>query len=259
MDWSKAKTILILTFLLLDLFLGYQIIHSYNRDRAGMPQGELIPSSMEELLQSRHIKLAVDIPAGTPEMYYLYVRFTGFTGHMAKLTGQSETESQGNGVIVTFDGPLLVPNSEDRMDLLKFMEPYIPFSSDYLYDTRSSSTYTAHYVQTYQRYPLFSVPMDIRMKGSRVFGYSQTHVQIISQGNGRRVIPALTAVRTLLDNGYIRYGESISDISIGYYGHMYDADIQVLAPVWRIIHTNGMQYVNGITGAIEQIPVLEKK
>ena len=36
MDWSKAKTILIVTFLLLDLFLGYQVMYSYNRDRAGI-------------------------------------------------------------------------------------------------------------------------------------------------------------------------------------------------------------------------------
>lgn len=259
MDWSKAKTILIVTFLLLDLFLGYQVMYSYNRDRAGMPQGELIPSSMDELLQSRQIKLAVSIPSGTPEMYYLHVRFTGFTGHVEKLIGQPETGSRGSGVIVAFDGPLSVPNPENRSDLLKFMEPYIAFSRDYIYDTRASSKTMAHYVQMYQRYPLFSVPLDIQVKGSQVFGYSQTHVQIISQGNGRRVIPALAAVRTLIDNGYIRYGEEISDISLGYYGHMYDADIQVLAPVWRIMHTNGTQYVNGITGAVEQMPPLEKK
>ena len=259
MDWSKAKTILIVTFLLLDLFLGYQVIHSYNRDRAGMPQGELIPSSMDELLQSRSIKLTANIPSGTPDMYYIHVRFTGFAGHIEKLTGQPETASRGNGVFVTFDGPLPVPNPENRADLLKFMEPYIAFSRDYAYDTWASTKHTAHYVQMYQRYPLFSVPLDVRMKGSRVFGYSQKHVQIISQGNGRRMIPALAAVRTLIDNGYIRYGETISDISIGYYGHMYDADIQVLAPVWRIIHTGGTQYVNGITGAIEQMPALEKK
>lgn len=48
-------------------------------------------------------------------------------------------------------------------------------------------------------------------------------------------------------------------IELGYYGHTYNADEQILAPVWRIIHDDHIHYVNGITGAIEKKNPIEKQ
>ncbi|MED0675342.1 two-component system regulatory protein YycI [Aneurinibacillus thermoaerophilus] len=258
MDWSKAKTILIITFLLLDLFLGYQVMMSQNRDMEIAPQGELIPSSLEELLKTRNIKLETEIPTEMPpEMNYVNVRFTSFASHLQKLTGQIVGQ-QGVGVTVKFNKPLLLTNLINKEELLKKVERYIAYSQDYTYDKKRSSKTLQCYVQQYGKYPIFSAPLEIMNDRNRMLGYRQIHVQIVNQGTGRKIIPAFTAIRTLLDNGYIRYGEAISDVTVGYFGHMYDADIQVLAPVWRVVHTGGIQYVNGITGAIEQAPPLEK-
>jgi regulatory protein YycI of two-component signal transduction system YycFG len=257
MDWSRAKTILIVTFLLLDLFLGYQVMINQNRDIEAAPQGELIPSSLEELLKMRNIALKTEIPNETPEMNYVNVQFTSFAHHLQGLTGQIVGQ-QGVGVMVKFNEAVPLPNFVNKMEMLKSLEPYIVYTGDYIFDAKRSSNTIQRYVQQYGKYMIFSAPLDIMVNQNRMLGYRQIHVQIINQGTGRKIIPAFTAVRTLLDNGYIRYGENIVDVSIGYYGHIYDADIQVLAPVWRVIHTEGVQYVNGITGAVEQAPPLEK-
>ncbi|CEH32581.1 YycH protein [Aneurinibacillus migulanus] len=257
MDWSRAKTILIVTFLLLDLFLGYQVIMSQNRDIETAPQGELIPSSLEELLKTRTITLDTGIPNETPQMNYVNVRFTSFAHHLQSLTGQVIGQ-QGVGVMVKFNEPVKLSDFTNKAEALKTLDPYTVYSRDYTFDEKRSSDSVQRYVQQYGKYPIFSAPLDIVVDEKRITGYRQIHVQIVNQGTGRKIIPAFTAVRTLLDNGYIRYGENISDVSVGYYGHMYDADIQVLAPVWRVVHTEGVHYVNGITGAIEQVPPLEK-
>jgi regulatory protein YycI of two-component signal transduction system YycFG len=257
MDWSRAKTILIVTFLLLDLFLGYQVIMSQNRDIETAPQGELIPSSLEELLKTRNIKLDTEIPSETPEMNYVNVRFTSFAHHLQTLTGQILGQ-QGVGVMVKFNEPVPLSNFVNKTEMLKSLEPYAAYARDYVFDAKRSSSTVQRYVQKYGKYVIFSAPLEIVLAQDRMIGYKQIHVQIVNQGTGRKIIPAFTAVRTLLDNGYIRYGEKILDVSIGYYGHMYDADIQVLAPVWRVVHSEGVHYVNGLTGAVEQAPPLEK-
>lgn len=244
-----------MTFLLLDVFLGYQTISSRNRDVEIVPQGELIPSGFEELLQTRQITLEAEVPKETPEMHYINVRFTNFSNQLDKFAGQA-VEQRGMGIIVQLTEP--VAASENRGDLVKNIERYVAFAQQYAFDEQRSTAGIGRYVQIYQQYPLFSAPLDIVTSEKKIRGYHQIHVQVINQGIGRKVISALTAVRTLLDNGYIRYGEKISGISIGYYGHMYDADIQVLAPVWRVIHTGSIHYVNGITGAIEQAVPLDK-
>jgi regulatory protein YycI of two-component signal transduction system YycFG len=257
MDWSRAKTILIVTFLLLDLFLGYEVVSSFNRDIETAPRGELIPSSLEEFLKTRNIVLETEIPSETPEMNYVNIRFTSFAHHLQKLTGQ-EIGQQGVGVMIKFNEPILLANFVNKMEILKSLEPYAAYVQDYVYDAQRSSSYLQRYMQQYGKYPIFSAALEVFTERNHVLGYRQVHVQIVNQGKGRKIIPAFTAVRTLLDNGYIRYGEKITGVSVGYYGHMYDADIQVLAPVWRVVHTEGIQYVNGITGAIEQAPPIEK-
>ncbi|WP_051330771.1 two-component system regulatory protein YycI [Aneurinibacillus terranovensis] len=257
MDWSRAKTILILSFLLLDIFLAYQIISAQNRWIETEPQSELIPSSFDELLKTRHITLKADISKDTPEMHYINIRFTSLSEYVQMLPDQ-RIESNGNGVISVFPNPVPVSDSINQEDWLKNTQPYIAFLPGYVYDKERSTPTVRRYLQLNQVYPMFSAPLEIVVDHKKALGYRQIHMQVINQGMGRKVISAYTALRTLLDNGYIRYGEEITGISIGYYGHTYDADIQVLAPVWRVIHNGEVHYVNGITGAVEQAPPLEK-
>ncbi|MFT9849439.1 two-component system regulatory protein YycI [Aneurinibacillus sp. REN35] len=257
MDWSRAKTILIITFFLLNCFLGYQVVMSQNRDIETAPQGELIPSSLEELLKTRSIKMDADMSNETPQMNYVNVRFTSFADHLHTLTGQVVGQ-QGVGVAVKFNEPIALPAFVNKGERLKSLSSYIIYSGDYAFDEKRSTDNVQRYVQQYGKYPIFSAPLEMVVNDGQVLGYRQIHVHIVNQGTGRKIIPSFTAVRTLIDNGYIRYGETIVDISVGYYGHMYDADIQVLAPVWRVAHSEGVHYVNGITGAVEQAPPIEK-
>ncbi|WCK54498.1 two-component system regulatory protein YycI [Aneurinibacillus sp. Ricciae_BoGa-3] len=258
MDWGRAKIILILSFLLLDIFLTYQIISVKNRIQETAPQGELIPSSLDDLLKTRHIVMNVEIPKETPDMHYINVRFTPIADYTEQLIGQRLEQQKGNEIIALFQQPFPLLSPSSSGGIMKDLGNSIAFSQDYRYDKETSTADMKRFYQVSHTFPLFSAPLDIVVAHGRAVAYRQIHVQVINQGVGRKMISAVTAVRTLIDNGYIRYGEGISGISLGYYGHIYDADIQVLAPVWRVVHTHDTHYVNGITGAIEQAPPLEK-
>jgi regulatory protein YycI of two-component signal transduction system YycFG len=258
MDWSRAKTILILSFLLLDMFLAYQIINVKNRIQETAPQGELTPSSLDDLLKTRHIRMDAEVPKETPDMHYINVRFTPIADYTEQLIGQRLEQQKGNEIIALFQQPVPLSSTSNSADIMKDMGNSIAFSQDYRYDKERSTADMKRFLQVSRTFPLFSAPLDIVVDHGRAIGYRQIHVQVINQGVGRKMITALTAVRSLIDNGYIRYGEEISGISLGYYGHIYDADVQVLAPVWRVVHTHDTHYVNGITGAVEQAPPLEK-
>ncbi|MED5050283.1 hypothetical protein P9850_00180 [Anoxybacillus rupiensis] len=66
MDWNKTKTIFIITFLILDLFLGYQFIQKRNSSQLDVLLEEII----EEQLAANGITY-VDIPKEIKKASYV--------------------------------------------------------------------------------------------------------------------------------------------------------------------------------------------
>ncbi len=72
MNWSRALTILIVAFCLLDLFLGYQVWQTSGRGLVN--SGAVEPDSVEARLAARNVVMEVELPRQTPELPFLVVR-----------------------------------------------------------------------------------------------------------------------------------------------------------------------------------------
>jgi len=57
----------------------------------------------------------------------------------------------------------------------------------------------------------------------------------------------------LLAERYLKSGDVIRDIRLGYHGPMYDSESQLLAPKWRVMLEDGdIYYVHAISGEVER-------
>lgn len=248
MDWGKAKNILIVSFFLLNIFLGYQV---YSRYLGGgpFPSGYLVPSSFEELLSSRNITLESPLPQESPVLSYM----SGYYVDLLPLFQSTDTRKVSGSereMKVSFTPPVYYLTNE-KIDA--------PFIGEYHFEKSLTTGTVYRYTQVMNNHPVFNALLELEVENEQIKGYKQRYVKELNKGLDHRMISALTALRTLVDNGYVRFGESISSITPGYYTQETPGKIQVFVPVWRVVHSGQIHYINGINGAIEGARTLEKK
>lgn len=251
MDWSRTKTILIWAFLLLDLFLGYQVyitrITFWNDKEVA--QGD--KGDMELYLSQQNITLATEVPQETPEMGYLNAEYVGISPISLQEMPGLQATMEKMALAAQLDPPLQSRGQVTPNELLRQLGPRLMYADHYAPDIYQSNQSRLLYWQVHDKMPLFVAPLEVYLQNGAILGYRQTYFQVREQDGGRQVISGYTALRSLVDKQIITSGERIESVSLGYYGS-YDADIQALAPVWRVIHDGKQHFVNAWTGALER-------
>ncbi|GAA4724247.1 two-component system regulatory protein YycI [Brevibacillus fulvus] len=253
MDWSRAKTILILAFLILDLFLAYQVYSTRTELWKNADASENDQWNLELFLQQQNIDLQATIPEETPELSYLNIKMPGVDAILLKKLQGVKITAERSSIYSELQPPMPLPDQTNPEELLQELDDRLLYAGQYQIDPYFSTGDRLVYHQTYQNLPLYIAPLEIYIQNGAVKSYRQTYYQISLEGTARETISAYTALRSLVEKQMIEPGEKIIDVSLGYYGFHYDADIQVLAPVWRVITQGGKtQYLNAFTGTMER-------
>lgn len=236
MEWGKAKTILIITFLGLNILLAYQLwINESNHVNV---EFEISAQETQSLLRSKGIRLDLPIPTHTPTLREITVQFS---------------ERYDPSKVVLLQTSLARSEQENTGELNEVLLTQIPHAADYRIDPILSDQHKIILSQLYNDLPMFDVNVTIFNKDGWLFAYRQDYVYIESKVDEReqRILSAHQAVSFLAEN-FLPNGAVISDITLGYHGQSYDSATQVLAPKWRITLENGdVYYVHGINGAVD--------
>ncbi|CAM5798028.1 two-component system regulatory protein YycI [Brevibacillus borstelensis] len=251
MDWSKTKTILIWAFLLLDVFLGYQVYAT----RGGYWQNPEASQSekweMDDYLRQHNVTLDAEVPSDTPDMTYLNAEYVGIGALELQGMAGIDATLEKMALAARLKPPIAINGQITPNELLRQIGPRMMYSDQYTADLYQSNQGRLLYWQVYDKVPIFIAPLEVYLADGSILGYRQTYLNIRSQGTSRPIISAYKAIRSLVEKQVIHPGERIENVTLGYYGS-YDAEIQGLAPVWRIIHDGKQHFVNGFTGAQER-------
>jgi regulatory protein YycI of two-component signal transduction system YycFG len=236
MDWSRAKTILILSFLLLNMMLGYELWAGQWGLRLTKSETTIIVEELKRIMSSKNIRLEAEIPTEMPKLKELDV---------------SVDESDKFGKRFDFATPIKYSGINGKNMPNDALRRVIPYYRDYRLDPVLSSDQLIVLNQMHGTYPIFETRLDLYwvQEHGVISGYRQDYVTAESNPNQREqlVIPAHTALRSLLEN-YVAEGSVITDIQLGYYRGRY----QLLLPSWRIALQDGtIYYVHAFTGAVE--------
>ena len=257
MDWSRTKTILIWAFLLLDLFLGYQVYVtriSFSNDKE-VAQGE--KGNIELYLNQQNITLATEVPQDTPEMANLNAEYVGINPVSLQEMPGLQATMEKMSLAAKLDPPLQIRGQITPNELLRQIGPRLMYGDQYSADMHQSNQTRLLYWQMYNKMPVFVAPLDVYLDNGTILGYRQTFYHIREQqSGGRQVISGYVALQSLVEKQIIEPGERIESVTLGYYGS-YDADIQTLAPVWRVIHDGKQHFVNAFTGTLERAMVTQ--
>lgn len=242
MDWGRAKTILILSFLSLNLILGYQLWVS--RADLGDSTAGLTGSAeeLDKLLQAKEIRILGEIPRDMP-------RLRGFTVQFDESFRYDEA--------IDLQEPFLweaVPSRNPGRE--NFLKQYIEKVDAYQADPITSSNGVHSFYQMFGQYPIFNIRLELIEEQGKITSYRKLYVEVLPSEESKdsveqRVISAQTAVQSLAEN-YLSPGTTILDIRLGYHGQLYNSPTQFMLPSWRIVTDKGeIYYFNALNGTVD--------
>jgi regulatory protein YycI of two-component signal transduction system YycFG len=249
MNWNRIKTIFIMAFLILNSFLGHQLWEKYNNK---LELALVQESSVDDLLQTRNIRLEARVDSSMPLMSQLNTQFTIYALSEIEKLQQQEIEVERHVLVSRLKAPFQLEQSwNERRFFEQFVQPYIYRSERYVFDHIQDTKIVYH--QQIDTYPIFIGSLTIQREGDMITGYTQVAYDVVSKGTEQQVISSLRAIRQLID--IIPADSVIQSVDLGYFGRVYEIESQVLTPVWRIklAHQDHIRiyYINAYTGALE--------
>lgn len=236
MDWSRAKTILIISFALLNVLLGYQLWVSWNEQNEANVVSSQAVEELNQLLASEQIDLRDTLPMDLHKMGYLQAKVVRKDEKWKPLQPQVD-----------------VPLEGDRKDeLSEALQPQIENLSKYGLDEAALRDGEWTYYQLSGDFPIYAAPIELKREGNRLTAYRQVEVAITSRERANIVVSAHAALKSVVEAQLIPSGSTIEEVQLGYTGQLNEEEAQFLVPVWCIL-AKGKDplYVNALTGGVE--------
>lgn len=239
MDWGKAKTVLILSFLFLNILLGYQLwATGWGRSESNTA---FIIQETNELLASKNIQLNVEeVPGEAPLLKSFTVRYDELSMDASKQM-LSQPVPMGSPFTKNFSRDLMIHTP-------------VRYADHYEIDLIRSDDGVYVFNQIVDKIPLFDSTLQLYEKNNEIVAYKQTYVEVQSGGEQQeqKVISAYTAIRRLAEN-YLPEGSVIIDVQLGYHGTSFDSETQYMLPFWRIMLADGNPYyVQAYNGEVDE-------
>lgn len=263
MDWSKIKTIFILTFLILDVYLLYQFMEIRNDNKYEM----LMEATIDEKLKIDEIQIDVELPKAPIKDQYLSGKPKMFeNADTEKVIGEKrQVKTPNTSLQVILKEPIQLNVKFEPSELSPFIKTNVLFGEEYQFWKKDDEKKTIIYFQRYKGIPLYeniSGMLTFHYNSeNQIVSYDQTYLEGIEELKEKEEILApLKAIETLHQKGVLKPNSKITKIELGYATFIQLAASQVLAPTWRfVVDDKESLFVNAFEGRIIQFNTDENR
>ncbi len=261
MDWSRIKTIFILTFLVLDIYLVYQFLNTRDAAQYEIPK----EATLEEKLKNDDIHYE-ELPELKQKEHYLSVRTKVFTSEeLSKVKGQSISIGDGTSVESKLEKPFKLSGKFQPAELSTFIKANIFAGEQYKFWSKNDEDGTITYYQEYGN-KMFYYNSNGKLtfylnEKNEVTSYKQTYLEIIDElSEAEELLTPLRALETLYKKGLLKPKSEITDVELGYSTLVYLTASHVVTPTWRI-EVNGEEnlFVHAFEGRVLPVTDVENK
>jgi len=256
MHWGQIKTLLIFSFLILDVYLFVQFLDKKEVADIGIIEHE--PSTIEEQLISESIAIA-ELPKQANEESYISVKQHLFTEE--ELISQDGVVKQDaiilnkNTVLSTLENPVSLPRRESSSNLNDLLQSTAYYADNYTFWRKNEKMNVLIYFQNKLDRPVYynekGYVLLFLNEDDEVTHYVQTMLGEEERLTEKRtLIEPIRAIETLYNANELNAGDHITKVDIGYHTRVpFESDVQVFAPIWKITVNDEKHYfVNAIEG-----------
>lgn len=265
MDWNKAKTILIIAFIILDIFLVLQVM-DIKTDSEPVVSLEIIKESLSE----QNITVSIDVTGEElilPLLEVEYMVFDSESNEIGEFLGNDYTELIENEYYINSGGQSVQINQSKKFlfmtrDIESEIKPNITDATEQIetftskhqinlngfYQTDSyiiNNTNHIVYTENFQGYPLQNSYYMFIQDGSGVVGFEMQRIKSLRQTQANIVLSKPEeALLRLLKYKDIR-GETVIGMDICYYRdeeliNWGEIVVDNLEPTWKVVFESGI-------------------
>ncbi|MBS4189861.1 two-component system regulatory protein YycI [Bacillus sp. FJAT-49705] len=263
MDWSRIKTIFILTFLVLDIYLMYEFFTLKDSS-----QYEYITeTSLEKKLQAAEIEYK-ELPKNHTKDMYLSAKPKNFNNELieslekTKLKGQDLEVSTDNALKSILDKPYDLKDKFEVADVNSFVKNNVLNGDQYRFWKKEGST--IYYYQQFNDKVFYhnnNGQLAIYLtEENDIASYRQTMLEDIEEiSKEEKIIQPLKAIEALYENNSLEPKSKITKVELGYFTFDQTSTTQVLTPAWRfVIEDKEDLFVNAFEGQVFQLNTEDK-
>ncbi len=266
LDWSRIKTIFIICFLILDLYLIYEFLKIQDSNQIEVQTQ--IETPFEKKLKEAEIEYEA-LPKEYLVDYYLKAKPKVFTSEdIQKTTFSDQITNIINGNVLEsyLDEPFEVKDQSDSVELNNYLKNHVLYGDQYAFWEKDAEGHTITYYQQYDGKTLFenaNGKLTFYLNDdNEVYFYRQTYLEGIDEfSKSEKLIQPIKALETLSKNNVLQPKSRITNVELGYYTLVPLLDsTQVLNPAWRfVINGEDSLYVSAFEGKIIELKSEEKK
>jgi regulatory protein YycI of two-component signal transduction system YycFG len=265
MDWSKIKTIFILTFLVLDIYLMYEFF----KLKEASEFEPIAQASLEKQLKNADITFEEPLPKSNPKDRYLRAKPVEFDIEElegdTRLEGQEITITEGTTLNSVLDESIKISDKFSPSELSAFIKNRVLFGDQYRFWEKPENSNRITYYQEFEG-KMFYMNLNGELTfylndENEIVSYKQTLLtKIESKEESEKVIQPIKAVETLYKNGSLQPKSKVTNVELGYFTFVHLSSSQLLTPAWRfVINDEENLFVDAFEGKIIKLNNEEKK
>lgn len=257
MDWSKSKSIFIVVFLILDVFLYSLYLNLHTEAQQVEVLGN---SNIEARLKEDNITYGA-LPNNIEKAAYISAKVKNFDEvKLPFQNAQDITIENNNKLIVILKDPIKLKSVEDKVLLNEFVKANVTNGADYtLWDIDPENQRATFFQRVNDRTIYYNINGVITVywnEDNEITMYEQTLLEDIeAYEEEETLLMPIQAIQTLYAKGLLKPDSSITEIKLGYSTLVQLTQTQVFVPTWevRVKTSENVEeeyFVNAVEGKI---------
>ncbi|MBO0587538.1 two-component system regulatory protein YycI [Sporosarcina sp. E16_8] len=257
MDWNKSKTIFIVVFSIVNVFLYFLYLDKVTDAQNVQVMGK---TPIEESLKMDNITYD-ELPPYKNDPSYVSAKSMIFTDEQIdKLENQKVEVLEETFLQSKLNDPVSVLNAKDNFDFTEILTKYVLNGVEYeLWDVDEEAQ-TALFFQKVKDNPIYfsrnaMLTLYWNDKGE-VTKYEQSMLDEFGTFNRKKdLLSPIEAIGNLYSHGHLKQDSKVKYMKLGYSTHVQVSETQVFAPTWhvRVELKDGIKedyFINAIEGMI---------
>lgn len=235
-DWNKTKTIFIVVFSILNIFLYSLYINRHTQAQNLQPMGE---TSIEESLKMDNIKIS-SLPPYNKESSYISANIAVYNkDELLQFKNQKFNIIDETYLVSKYEKEFLIINNKEEYEFEEFLSTYVPNGKEYMLWEIDEEDNEALFFQSVDDYPIYynqNAMLKIYWdEDGAVTSYEQRMFgEFISFNKKKDLLSPIEAINILYSRDYLPKDSTIKNVSLGYSTLIQLTKTQVFAPTWRV-------------------------
>ncbi|MYL60791.1 hypothetical protein GLW20_25130, partial [Virgibacillus halodenitrificans] len=259
MQWNQIKTLFILCFLILDVYLLMQFMEKQERADVGVLTSQE-ETSFESKLEQEDITIS-DNEVEIEKDSYISVLRREYSdkelSQLADLDKQDVEVIDKNLIVSKFEEPIAIPDKAQSADISKLVKSHIIHPEDFTFWGWNKDRNALLFFQEKENRPIYFNENGMLLvylnKDNEMEYYTQTMLgEAEEQGDLRTLTKPMKAIEILYNANELYAEDNITNTEIGYHTRIPLANgKQVFAPTYKItVNEERNYFINAIEGHI---------